>query len=393
MKSSVKNLDKCRVQLSVAIDAEEAAKVVKDVEKVFMREARLPGFRPGKVPLELIRREFAEGLKDETNRAMFRKYYGEAVKAEGVEEVALADVQDMKCGSDGGSFAAVVEVKPKFKLPAYKGLKISRQDTSVSEEEVSKLVEEMRAMYAKYEDAKEGDAVSDGDFVQIDYSGTVGGKPILEIAPDAKVVASGEGFWTQVAEGRFLKEILDALKGMKAGESKSGVKAKFDKEAAPDPLKGKTAEYSVTLKAFRRRVMPTDAELVERVKAESMEKFLADTREHMEKSALEREAARREDEAVEQLLKKATFDVPQSQVRHAMDGYLDTLAKRAQYAGMTAEYLQQNRDKILKEAEEAATRQVRLWYVVEAIAAEEKIEAKDEERGKKVIEFVLANAK
>ena len=113
----------------------------------------------------------------------------------------------------------------------------------------------------------------------------------------------------------------------------------------------------------------------------------------MEKQSLQQEAARRENEAVELMLKKASFDVPQSQVRRAMDGYLNELAQRAQYSGLDASYFEKNRDQILKDAEESATKQVRLWYIIDEIAKAENIEAKDEEKGKKVIEFVLANAK
>ena len=92
-------------------------------------------------------------------------------------------------------------------------------------------------------------------------------------------------------------------------------------------------------------------------------------------------------------MKKVDFEVPGSQVRRAMDGYLQELAQRAQYSGLDASYFEKNRDQILKDAEATATKQVRLWYVIDAIAKEEKIEAKDEEKGKKVIEFILANAK
>ena len=393
MKTSCKNLDKCQVKLTVTLDADEVKKVVGEVEKVFLREAQLPGFRKGKVPIALIRKEFASGLKEETERAMFRRHYADAVKAEKLDEVALSDVQDMKVGEDGGGFVAIVEVKPVFKLPTYKGLKVESRDVTVKDDAVQEQLDNLRVSFASFEDAKEGEAVSAGDYVQIDYSGTVGKKPILEVNPEAKIVAEGKGFWTQVEEGRFLPEILDAVKGMKIGETKKGVKAKFDKESAPEGLKGAKAEYVVTLKAFRRRVLPDDATLVEKTKSESIEKLAATIRESMEKSAIEREAARRENEAVELLLKKVDFDVPESQVRRAMDGYLNELAQRAQYSGLDASYFEQNREKILNDAEAAATRQVRLWYVLDAIAKAEKIEAKDDEIGKKAIEFVLANAK
>ena len=393
MKTSSKNLEKCQVKITVTLDAAEVKAAVKNVEKVFMREAKLPGFRPGKVPIELIRKQFADGLKQETERELFHQHYGNAVKAEGVEEIALADVQNMKFDDNGGEFDAIVDVKPKFKVPTYKGLKVSEQSIEVKDEAVREQMDRLRAAYAKYEDAKEGDAVADGDFVQIDYSGMVGKKPIIEINPEAKIVAEGKGFWTQVEEGRFLPEILDAVKGMKVGETKGDVKAKFDKESAPEGLKGEKAVYSVTLKSFRRRILPDDKEFAEKAKAESIEKLTATIRESMEKSAVEQEAQRRENEAVELLLKKADFDVPGSQVRRAMDGYLQEFAQRAQYSGLNAEYFEKNRDKILKDAETVAVRQVRLWYILDAIAEAEKIEAKDDEKGKKVIEFILANAK
>ncbi|MGN0843066.1 MAG: trigger factor [Kiritimatiellia bacterium] len=393
MKTDTKKLDKCQVELNVTLDAEEMKAIVKDVEKAFVREAKLPGFRPGKVPLELIRKKFAQGLKQETERAMFQKNIGEAIKAEQLEEIAIADVKDMKFDAEGGSFTAVVEVKPTFKVPTYKGLKIAPANVTVGDDAVNEQVARLRTAYAKFEDAKDGETVQDGDFVQIDYKGTVDGKAIIELAPEAKIVDSGTGFWTQVEEGRFLPEILDAVKGMKAGEKKEGIKAKFDKDAAPESLKGKKAVYELTLKSFRRRVLPTDAEFVEKAKAESLEKLVATVRESLEKQMAQQEEARRENEAVEALLKKADFDVPQSQVRRAMDGILHQLAERAQYSGLPADYFEKNRDQILKDAEENGTKQVRLWYLIDAIAKAENIEAKDEERGKKVLDFILANAK
>ena len=393
MKTSSKAQDKCQVKISVTLDADEMKAIVKDVEKVFVREAQIPGFRKGKVPLALVRKEFASGLKQEIERAMFQKHYPEAVKAEKVEEVALADVQDLKYDDNGGSFVAFVEVKPTFKLPTYKGLKVEFKDAKVEESAVKDQMARLRAAYATYEDAKDGEAVAEGDYVQIDYEGMIGKKKVLEINPEAKIVGEGKGFWTQVEEGRFLPEILDAVKGMKVGETKDGIKAKFDKDSAPEGLKGEKAVYTVTLKGFRRRVLPDDKTFAEKAKAESVEKLEETIRESMEKRAVEQESVRRENEAIDLLMKKVDFDVPGSQVRRAMDGYLNELAQRAQYSGLDASYFEKNREQILKDAEATATRQVRLWYVVDAIAKEEKIEAKDEEKGKKVIEFILANAK
>jgi trigger factor len=393
MKTKLKDLGKCKVELKVEIDADEAKSIVKDVEKVFLREAKLPGFRPGKAPIELIRKEFSESLSQEMQRAMFQKNYALAVEEEKIEEVALVNVKDISCSAEGGAFTAEIDVKPKFKLPTYKGLKVSSKDVAVKDSEVEETLNRMRKAYAKTVDATADDVAAEGDFVQIDYSGTVKGKSILEINAEAKFVAEGKGYWTQIEEGRFLPEILDALKGMKIGETKEDVKAKFDKESAPEGLKGEKALYKITLVALRKRILATDEELVEKTKSESFEKYVASIRENMEKFAVEQEARRREDEAIELLLKKADFDVPQTLVDREKNNTLMEFAKQAQYSGLDAKYFQDNRDKIMNEAEESAVKRIRLWYILQAIALEEKIEGSEEELGKKVVDFVLANAK
>ena len=393
MKTEVKKLEKCQVQLTVSIEAEEAATIIKNVEKTFVREVKVPGFRPGKVPLEMVRKHFAGGIKEESVRMMYSKNIAKAIEESKAEVLDIVNIKDASITAEGGSFVAIADVKPEFKLPTYKGLKVEFKDATVSDAEVEESLNRLRAAYASYEDAKEGEAASEGDFVQIDYSGTVDGKPIAEINPEAKFVSSAENYWLQLEEGRFLPEILDAVKGMKIGETKDSVKAKFDKEAAPEGLKGAKAVYTVTLKAFRRRVLPTDEQFVEKAKAESLEKLTAQIREQMQTRATEAEATRRENEVVELLLKKSDFDVPGSQVQRVKDGILAELSERAKYSGLGADYFQQNREKIDEDATKSAVNQVRLWYIIDAIAAAEKIEAKDNERGKKVIEFLLANTK
>jgi trigger factor len=396
MKTTQKNLDNSQVKLTVELDAGEAAAIITKVEKQFMREAQIPGFRKGKVPLELIRRQFSNALEEEAKKEMFREYYSQAVNAEKIEEVALADVTEINLTKEAGSFVATIDVKPEFKLPTYKGLKISSQDVTVTDEAVDNQIESLRKAFAKFEDAKEGDAAAKGDYIQIDYKGTVKGKSILELNPEAKIVAEGTGFWTQIEDGRFLPEILEAVEGMKIGETKEKVAAKFDKETAPEGLKGVKAEYTVTLKALRTRILPTDEELIKVRGEESLENMKAKMRETMEKAAVERESVRRENEAAEMLMKKVDFAVPQSMVRNAMDNYLSDLSQRAQLSGIGVEYFKENRDKIMKEAEESAVKQVRLWYVIEAIAKAEDIKVEDKENGnlgKAVIDFILANAK
>lgn len=391
----------CVISLTVSAGADEIKGETRKVLNEFVREAQIPGFRKGKVPVELIRKNFEKELKRETEGACFRAFYPKAVEEAKLKVIALEGVTEMKLSeADGMEFTALVEVRPEYKLPKYKGLPIKQQDARVEDSEVDKQLESMREMFAKFEDAKEGETIADGDFVQFDYSGTLDGKPLAEVVPDQKAICSATGFWVQVDEGRFLPEILESLKGMKGGEEKKGVQVAFPKDAAPDPLKGKKAAYDLKVTMFRKRTLPDDAGLAESAKVESVDKLRADIRERLEKQATEAEIARRKDEAIELLLKKTDFDLPPSLVQRQTEAFLGQLAQRMQYAGVTSEYIEQNREKILKDASEQAERQVRLSYILLDIADAEKIEVdeKDENkhdaaRAEKTLEFILSEAK
>lgn len=381
MKFETKESSPCVMALSVKAEADETKALYQKVLNVFMREASIPGFRKGKVPLNIIKQKFQQEIAHECQQACFSEFYPKALKESGLDAVNLQNVTDVLFTPETGfSCTALVEVKPTFDLPKYKKLAIKAGDATVTDEQVTERVESFRKAFAKFEDAKEGDAIAEGDFVQFDYAGALDDKaktPLAEVAPDQKAVCGATGFWTQLEEGRFLPEILDALKGMKAGETKDDVKVKFPKDNAPEALKGKKCVYTVTVKGFRRRTLPDDATFAADAKAESLDALRAQIREQMEKDAAAAELENRKGQAIELLLKKADFAVPPSLVQRQIQSYLQDLAQRAQYSGMSADYIEQNRDKILADAEANAVRQVRLSYILLGIAKAENIEATD----------------
>ena len=370
----------CTVKLIVKADAAEIADECKKVLNMFLREAAIPGFRKGKVPLAVIQQKFADGIKQESEQACFRKLYPQALKEAAVEPLELTGVTDVQLEpATGFSFTAIVEVRPEFSLPKYKKLAIKAGDTTVKDEAVEQQLEQFRVAFAKYEDAKDGETIGDGDFVNFDYKGSLNGQPLSEIVPDQKAICGAEGFWTQIEDGRFLPEILAALKGMKAGETKKEVVVKFPDDAAPEALKGKSCDYELTVKSFRRRVLPDDKTFLEGAKAESLDALRKDIRERLEKQAIAADLENRRNQAIELLLKKCDFDVPASLVRRQTAAYLRDLEQRAQYAGLSGDYIDQNRDKILADAENHAVQQVRLGYVLEAIAKAENIEITEDD--------------
>ena len=381
MKFETKESSPCVMALSVKAEADETKAPYQKVLNVFMREASIPGFRKGKVPLNIIKQKFQKEIAQECQQACFSEFYPKALKESGLDAVNLQNVTDVLFTPESVfSCTALVEVKPTFDLPKYKKLAIKAGDTTVTDEQVTERLERFRKAFAKFEDAKEGDAIAEGDFVQFDYAGALDDKaktPLAEVAPDQKAVCGATGFWTQLEEGRFLPEILDALKGMKVGETKDDVKVKFPKDNAPEALKGKKCVYTVTVKGFRRRTLPDDATFAADAKAESLDVLRAQIREQMEKDAAAAELENRKGQAIELLLKKADFAVPPSLVQRQIQSYLQDLAQRAQYSGMSADYIEQNRDKILADAEANAVRQVRLSYILLGIAKAENIEATD----------------
>ena len=383
MKVEKKESSPCVLALSVTAEAVEIKEEYQKVLTAFIRNAVVPGFRKGKIPLPILKQKFETEISQESQQACFRKLYPDALKEAAVEPLALQDVTDLSFSPERGfSFTALVEVPPKFDLPKYKKLALKAGDVSVSDEQVTTELENYRRAFAKYEDAKEGAVVCEGDFVCFDYSGATDDdppQPLSEIVPDQKAVCAGTDFWTQVEEGRFLPEILEALKGMKAGETKEGVKVSFPEDAAPEPLKGKSAVYTLTLKSFRSRTLPDDAGFVAAAKAESMDALRADFRKRMEEDAQARDLAARKDQAIDLLLAKSDFDVPPSLVRQQTQRVLEEYAQRAQYSGLPSDYFEQNRDQIMAEAANSAVRRVRLSYILHGIAKEEGIEISEDD--------------
>ena len=383
MKVEKKESSPCVLELSVKAEADEVKEEYQKVLTAFIRNAVVPGFRKGKIPLPILKQKFQVEISQETQQACFHKLYPEALKEASIEPLTLQDVTELSFSPEAGfAFTALVEVRPVFDLPKYKKLAIKPGDVSVSDDQVAAELENYRRAFAKYEDAKEGAVVAEGDFVCFDYAGTTDDdppQPLSELVPDQKAICAGTDFWTQVEEGRFVPEILEALKGMKAGETKEGVKVSFPKEAAPEPLQGKNALYTLTLKSFRSRTLPDDAGFVSAAKAESMDALRADFRKRLEEDAKARDLAARKDQAVDLLLKKADFDVPPSLVRRQTQSTLEELAQRAQYSGLPADYFQQNRDQILGEATNSAIRRVRLTYILLGIAKEEGLEVTEDE--------------
>jgi trigger factor len=384
MKVDTQNVGPCKVKLIVKAEADETRNDYDEVLKVFMREGRVPGFRPGKVPREIIKREFHSQIMEEVQRRLFQVFYKPALEQAGVKMVALRDIDNVLFSPETGiTFTMTVDAEPEFDLPKYKKIPVTFDEPTVTEEQVDEQLDQLRKAFAKFEEAAPEYAIAAGDLVSIDFTGLVDDQPIHTLAEEAKPISEGTGFWVQIEEGRFVQEVLDALVGVKVGETQE-VKVKFPKDHPIEALRGKKAVYTVTPKLVRTRQVAEDAELLAQFKLETLDQLRDQTRKRMLEAAVQAEEQRRRDTVVEFLLKKAEFDLPESLVADEINAVLDTVVNEAHYRGLTREELEQNRDAIIESATLTAKRQLRLRYLLGRIAEEEGITVSDDEVDAKI---------
>ena len=331
MKVDTQNVGPCKVKLIVKAEADETRNDYDEVLKVFMREGRVHGFRPGKVPREIIKREFHSQIMEEVQRRLFQAFYKPALEQAGVKMVALRDIDNVLFSPETGiTFTMTVDAEPEFDLPKYKKIPVTFDEPTVTEEQVDEQLDQLRKAFAKFEEAAPEYAIAAGDLVSIDFTGLVDDQPIHTLAEEAKPISEGTGFWVQIEEGRFVQEVLDALVGVKVGETQE-VKVKFPKDHPIEALRGKKAVYTVTPKLVRTRQVAEDAELLAQFKLETLDQLRDQTRKRMLEAAVQAEEQRRRDTVVEFLLKKAEFDLPESLVADEINAVLDTVVNEAHY--------------------------------------------------------------
>ncbi len=387
MKVDTQNVGPCKVKMIVKAEADETRPDYAEVVKSFMQLGRVPGFRPGKVPREIITREFHKQIAEEVHGRLIRSLYKKAVEQEKLKMVSLLDVGDVLFSPETGiTFSVTLDVQPEFDLPKYKKIPVAFEETAVTEEQVEEHVARLRKAFAKFEETAADYSVEAGDLVSIDFVGLIDGAPVKEVAAEAKSISEGADFWIQVEEDRFLPEIVEAIKGMKAGDAKE-VKFKFSKEQPIEALRGKKAVYSVTVKTVRKRALPTDEELLKQVKVETLDKLREQTRTNLSESSRQAEKQRREQTVIEFLLKKTDFELPESQVSDEISSTLDRMANEAHYRGLKREDLEKNREAIIENATATAKRQLRLRYVLGRIAEQESITTADAEVEQKIAEL------
>lgn len=390
MKVSIKSTGPCRQTMKIEVPADAVAAERAELLNYYARGVALPGFRKGHAPKALVEKKFAKDMAADLKDRVVPKFYHEAIAQEKVKVVTVVDVSEPELVEGKPlKFEVTIDVPPEFKLPKYEGISIKAESTDVSEKQIDETVESILRQHATHEDVT-GRAAKEKDLVQVSYESTVDGQPLEEKVPQARGMGRGNGYWISCDEESFLPGMGKALIGTKIGDKKE-VSVKFPEGFIVKELAGVKALFKVEVTGMREMKLPKmDEEFLKTLRVESEAELRKNIRQHMEEAAKNKEKGRQQDEICDYLLKKTKLDVPESAVKEQTRNVMYDLARQRMYRGMSQEQIAAQRDDMIKEAQTKAEEQVRLRYIVMAVADAENIQAGDQEVSDEVVRMAVS---
>ncbi len=379
MKIQVEDEGKCRKRVHIEAPAEKIQPEYDRLVQEYRKVARIPGFRKGRAPAEVVEKRFFRDILENTKQNLLPRIYREAVEEENIAPVAVIDVSNEHIGKDEGlSFDFTVDVAPEFKLPRYGKISLKGQKTDVTDKEIEEAVHRVMDSMARYEE-NSGQPAGQGDMLLLDYSGAIEGKPVSEIAPQTTGLGEGVDFWIILNGQEFLPGFSKQLEGAGAGDSKT-LNITFPEDYHVKEVAGKDASYDVTVKRIRKKVLPEmDDEFFKSVSAANEAEFREKVREELVAAKSNSEKRRLKNEISRHLLDKTDLDVPVSQLEQEKNAIARNMIQSMAQQGLGRQQLEENKDQILSEAEKTSVDRIKLMYILGRIAEEENIEVAETE--------------
>jgi trigger factor len=376
---TVENVAACRKKLSIEVPANEVAQEWKGVLSEFQKYAQIPGFRVGRAPLQVLEKKFEKEIGDEVQRKLIPTSFREAVAKEKLKIVSSPAIDEIKFQrNEGLKFLALVDVSPEFTLPNYKGLKLTRPKSEVTQEQVDNAVTLLAEQQASFEDVSDR-PLAMGDFAIISYNGLCEGKPIAEFNAAAKPLSENKQFWLLMAKDSFLPGFCDALVGAKIGDKKE-ISVDFPADFRINELAGKKASYSVEILGIKQKQLPPiDDQFAKNYKCDSLQQLKDRVRENMVQERERNAGSTVKGQAVEQLVKACAFELPESIVQDETRTTMMDIVRENQARGVNEDTIRERSKDILVSAKQNAEEKVRATFILRRIAEDEKIEVKPEE--------------
>ena len=379
MNITVEDVAPCKKRLKIEVPANRVQQAYDRVADDFQKEARIPGFRPGHAPRAVVLKKFHKDIEGETQRTLVPEAYQEAIREKKLRVVSAPEIEDLKYQPGLSlSFSTVVELVPEFKLPEYKGFALKKQETGVTEEEIDKTLESLADQRAQFDDALERPLAMD-DFAVISYEGKLDGKPLAEVAPEAKNLAQNPQFWLWMKEEGFLPKFAAQCVGMNKGETRA-VEVEFPADFPQAALAGKKVGYAVELKEIKvKKAPPVDDAFAQEVAKMNLADLKARVRENMEQEKKTQADRAARNEIVQKLVSSVQFELPPTAVEEETHATVYDIVAENQARGIAAHILEEKKDEIFSNAEKTARESVKFKFIAAQIAENEKIEVTNEQ--------------
>jgi trigger factor len=366
VKTDVEELSPTRVRLTVEVGFDELKPSLDRAYREVARKVRVPGFRPGRVPPRVIDQRVGRGpvLEQAVNDAV-PELYGKALEEHDVHALGQPELEITKL-DDGKelAFTAEVEVLPKFDLPDINGLPVTVDDADVGPDEVEEYITSLRERFASLKGTDRPAAV--GDFVSIDLSAEVNGKPVED--------AQAKGVSYEVGSGQMLDGLDEALPGMSAGETKT-----FPAPLAGGSKAGVTADVTVTVESVKVKELPElDDEFAQSASEfDTVGELRAGTRAQLEQMRRAGQAGQARERALDALIARVEIPLPEGLISREVESRRQSLTDRLQRTGRTMdEYLQatnQSAAQFEEQLNEDARRGAKAEFILDEIANTEDL--------------------
>jgi trigger factor len=381
MNVEIETLPNCIASLRIELPPEVVTKEWNEVAKTFRQAARIPGFRPGKAPQNVVEAKFRKEIQEELTKKLVSETTREAIREKGLKVLSISDVDAVEFTPERSmKFTATLITSPEFELPEYKGVPVRVPSAEVAPEDVEKGLQSLRERQATFSDV-EGRAVELNDFAVIDYATTLEGKPLNEVEPKAPKILQGKNdFWIKLDEQTLLKGFSEHLVGMTPNEARE-----FDLQLASDypipTLADRVIHFNVTLKTIKSMQLP---ELTEEF-ANQIEPGL--TLKQLKKRAEEQIGAEKkrrieilkQNQIVDYLASRVECELPQSYVKEETRRIMSEIVQQNQLRGVSEDVLRENQKDIISTASRNARDRLKTNFILNRIAENERIEVEPEE--------------
>ena len=373
------------VKFEVKVEASKFDEAIKKAYKKNMKNFNVPGFRKGKVPMNMVKQYYGVGvlLEDAVNISV-DETYPTLIKENNVRPVDYPEINVVEVGEGKDLvYTAKVTVYPEAELGEYKGIKVEKPSYEVSEEEVEKQLKNMQEKNARVETKSEG-KVEKGNIAVIDFKGFM----------DDVAFEGGEGtdYPLEIGSGSFIGDFEDQLVGLSAGDSKE-VNVAFPENYGREELNGKPAKFEVTVKEIKVKELPAlDDDFAKEISEfDTIAEVKEDIKKKAEVANEERAIKEFEEAVINTVVDNAKVEIPEVMVRQEIENMIRDLEARLKYQGLTLEqyyeFTGSSEDKMKDYMKERAERKVKTDIVVDKIMEVEKIEATEEELKVKAAEI------